>query len=122
MNYTAQTSAGPLELEIEQLGGSMVVRVTSTGDTWNSQYTPDALKQFLAAFADLPDPEAAEVAEGVLAAWAEGGQGRGPTLRSEAPKVVAAFAPAVGLVVLIVCGVGLLTVFVLLKFLGADVK
>jgi hypothetical protein len=57
----------------------MLVRVGSTNDTWNSTYTPVPLSAFLAEFARLPETEAAEISERVLADWEASDESAGPT-------------------------------------------
>src|SRR5687767_3740809 len=98
MKFAAETSAGPLELEVTQLSGGMLVRIASTNDTWNSTYTPVPLSAFLAEFARLPETEAAEISERVLADWEVSGESTSPRLRTQSRKVLAAGMPAAVLI------------------------
>lgn len=102
MKFAAETSAGPLELEVTQLSGGMLVRLVSTGDTWNSTYTPVPLASFLVEFAGVQDAEAQEISARVLVDWKASGESSAASRRSEGPKAAAAGLPVVILVVLVV--------------------
>ena len=111
---------GPLELELSQVGGSMLVRIASTGDTWSSRYTIEdlPLSAFLVTFARLTEQEAIEISEQVFAEWAKSGDAPEPTVLSKAPKAIAVIAPGFGLVVLVVLALLALFVYVVLSVLG----
>jgi hypothetical protein len=98
----------------------MFVRIASTGDTWNSKYTLEdiPLSTFLADFARIPEHEALEISERVFEQWARSGERSEPSVRTEAPKAVAALAPAVGLVVLVVVAVLAILAYVFLHAVG----
>jgi hypothetical protein len=120
LKYVADTTMGPLELELSQAGGSMLVRLTSTGDTWNSRYTLEdlPLSAFLVTFAGLPEPEAIAVSEQVFAEWARSGPQSEPSVRREVPKAIAVVGPAVGLILLVVLALLSAFAYVVLKVLG----
>ena len=111
---------GPLDLELSQVGGSMLVRLASTGDTWNSRYTVEdlPLSAFLVTFARLPEQEAIEISERVFKEWARSGAQSEPSIRSEVPKAIAVVGPAVGLVLLVVLALLSAFAYMVLKLLG----
>lgn len=122
MKLAAETSAGPLELEVTQLSGGMLVRLVSTGDTWNSTYTPVPLSSFLVEFAGLPDAEAQEISDRILVDWQASGEGSAASRRSKGPKAAAAALPVVVLVVLVVLtlfALGVLVYLFVRSLLGA---
>jgi hypothetical protein len=120
LKYVAETSLGPLELELSQVGGSMLVRLVSTGDTWNSRYTLEdlPLSAFLVTFARLTEPEAIGISEQVFAEWARSADEVEPSVRSEMPRAIAFIAPGVGLLLLMVLVLLTIFVYVALKVLG----
>jgi hypothetical protein len=93
MEVAAETSAGPLELDVRQVGGATVVALAGSGETWNSTYTPVPLAAFLADFARLPEAEAAQLSTRVLGEWAASPESA-PPKRPPGPRALAAFAPA----------------------------
>lgn len=122
MRFAAETSAGPLELEVTQLGGGMLVRLTATGDSWNSTYTPGPLSSFLAEFAGLPDAEAEEISNRVHADWDASPESAEPRPRSEVRRMAAGALPAATLVVLVVLtlvALGVLVYLFVRSLLGA---
>jgi hypothetical protein len=98
----------------------MLVRLTATGDTWNSRYTVEdlPLSAFLVTFARLTESEAIEISERVFDEWARSDGQSEPTVRGETPKAIAIIAPAVGLLVLVVLGLLTVFVYVVLEVLG----
>jgi hypothetical protein len=106
MQLVAETSAGPLDLELRQVGGATVVAL-GTGDTWNSAYTPVPLAAFLADFARLPASEAEALSERVLRDWQASPESAPPTKRSAGPRALASLTPALVLtcVTVLACGV-----------------
>lgn len=122
MKFAAETSAGPLELDVTQLSGGMLVRLVSTGDTWNSTYTPVSLSSFLVEFAGLPDAEAQVISARVLVDWEASGEGSAARRRSKGPKAAAAALPVVILVVLfmlVLVALGVLVYLFVRSLLGA---
>ena len=119
MEFAAATSAGPLELEVRQVGGATVVALGSTGDTWNSAYTPVPLAAFLADFARLPAAEADTLSKRVLEDWEASPESAPSTKRTTAPRVAAAFAPGLVLVLLSVFAFGAIVYFVVRALLLA---
>lgn len=113
LKYTADTSVGPLELEVTELSGEMLVRIPSTNETWNSTYTPVSLTSFLAEFAGVPEAEAVQISKQLTAAW-ESREGSSPSLQSEAPKVLLSAMPVAALVLLMLFAFGVLA-FVFLR-------
>jgi hypothetical protein len=120
MKFAAQTSAGPLELELSKVGDGLLARLEPTGDSWNSTYTPVPLSSFLAEFARLPDAEAEQIAERVLGDWQASPASKAPTMRTQAPRAVAAFGPALLLVFLTVLAFGVIAYAVLRFLLGVS--
>jgi hypothetical protein len=120
LKYVSDTSVGPLDLELSQVGGSMLVRIASTGETWNSRYTVEdlPLSAFLVTFARLPQQEAIEISERVFEEWARSEAQSEPSVRSEVPKAIAVVGPAVGLVLLVVFALLSAFAYVVLKLLG----
>ena len=106
MELSTETSAGPLQLELRQVGGATVVALAGTSDTWNSLYTPVSLASFLADFARLPDAEAEAVSQRVLGDWEASPESAPSTKRTTAQRVAAAFAPGLVLVLLSVFAFG----------------
>jgi hypothetical protein len=119
LKYVSDTSMGPIDLELSQVGGSMLVRLASTGETWNSRYTVEdlPLSAFLVTFARLPEQEAIEISER-FEEWARSGAQSEPSVRSEVPKAIAVVGPAVGLVLLVVLALLSAFAYVVLKLLG----
>jgi hypothetical protein len=119
MEVAAETSAGPLELEVRQVGGVTVVALAGSGETWNSTYTPVSLASFLADFAKLPESEAEALSKRVLNEWNASPESAPPTKRSAAPRAVAAFVPALVLVCLTVFAFGAIVYVVVRALLTA---
>jgi hypothetical protein len=118
MELVAETSAGPLELELRQVGGATVVALARTGDTWNSTYTPLSLASFLADCATLPTAEAEDVSKRVLSEWDASPESAPPRRRAQGRKMIAAFAPAFAVVVATLLVVGII-VYVVVRALVA---
>jgi hypothetical protein len=106
MEFVAETSAGPLELELRQVGGATVVALGGTGDTWNSAYTPVPLAAFLADFARLPDLEAQMISERVLGDWDASPESLLPKKRAAGRRVAATIGPSLVLAVVFVVALG----------------
>jgi hypothetical protein len=98
----------------------MLVRIASTGDTWNSRYTLEdlPLSTFLVDLARISEDEALEISEQVFEQWARSIESSEPSVRTEAPKAVAALAPTVGLVILVVVAVLAILAYVFLHAVG----
>jgi hypothetical protein len=118
MELVTETSAGPLELLVRQVGGATSVQL-ATGDTWNSMYTPVPLAAFLADFARLPDAEAEQLSKRVLNEWEASPESEPPTKRTTARKGIAPFGPSVVLVFLTVAAFGAIVYFVVRSLLMA---
>ena len=112
MELVAETSAGPLPLELRQVGGATVVALAGTGDTWNSAYTPVPLASFLADFARLPDAEAQALSARVLSDWEESPESAPPRKRSSVGKAAPIFAPTLVLTAVLVVAFGTIVYFV----------
>ena len=112
MELVAETSAGPLPLELRQVGGATVVALGGTGDTWNSTYTPVPLASFLADFAHLPEAEAEALSARVLSDWEESPESAPPKKRSSVGKAAPIIAPGLVLTLLLVVVFGAIVYFV----------
>jgi hypothetical protein len=118
MEFVAETSAGPLELELRQVGGATVVALGGTGDMWNSAYTPVPLAAFLADFARLPELEAVMLSERVLGDWQTSPESAPPKTRASA-RLLAAFAPAIVVTCVTLLAVGTIVYIAVRALLGA---
>jgi hypothetical protein len=119
MQFAAETSAGPLDLDLTRVGDSVLVRIEATGDTWNSAYTPGPLAAFLVEFAGVPDTEAAAISEQALGEWEADPGSRAPRSRRQVPKAAAAAGPALVLMALTVLTFGVIAYVVIRSLLGA---
>src|SRR5688572_24340954 len=106
MELVAETSAGPLQLELRQVGGATVVALGGTDDKWNSTYTPVPLALFLADFARLPEAEAEALSARVLGDWEDSPENAPPRKRSSVRKAAPIVAPSLILTALFVVAFG----------------
>jgi hypothetical protein len=119
MKFAAQTSAGPLELDLARVGDGLLVRMESTGDTWNETYTPVSLASFLVEFARVSQGEAEAISEQLLGEWKASPESRAPATRGQLPKAAAAAAPALVLIILTIAVFGVITYLVVRSLLLA---